>query len=84
MVKVPALTWAAGAHVSSHASGGRVNEADTRSVNTPDRATVTSGSLGVPGFSLSMEAALDGIMDVPGSFDISNVGNGKLGQPGYP
>jgi hypothetical protein len=61
-----------------------VNEADSRSVDTPDWAIVTPGSSGEPSFNPSWEVALDGIAVVLMSFDIANPGDGELGLLGYP
>jgi hypothetical protein len=63
------LTGATSAHVSPRASGGRVNEVDTWSEDTPDRAYLTLMFSLEPGFSSSWEATLDDVLPVPRSFD---------------
>jgi hypothetical protein len=84
LAEAPVLMEAIGANMSPCTGGGRVSEAELRSVDAPGVAALTPGSSREPGFSSSQEAALDDVLSVLGSFDIVGLGNGELGLPRYP
>jgi hypothetical protein len=84
MVEASTLMGAAGANMSPHVDGGRMNEAEVRPEDEPGRAALTPRTSKGPSFSPSQEATLDDVTFVPRSFDIVDLRNGESGLLRYP
>jgi hypothetical protein len=84
MVEAPAQTRAIGADTSLCASDSHMNGAEPWSAGAPARTALPLEPSGETDLSPSQEAVFDDVSSVPGSFDIVDLGIGKLGLLRYP